>query len=139
MRDVNNSKSRQDFTLTISTGEPVLPQGNDFEISIDLSNNTDTSYEIHFNILLWPYIPNWRAFGGALVDPPEYRSRLFQASSILRDLHIIGAKDNTWLLGADLDRGDHYLRFKAMFLLNYHQDNQVHIEIWSNALILTVH
>ena len=125
----------EDFVLTISVEQTSLPQGEDFRVDVELKNNSGEDREIVYSILFWPSIPDWHPFGGIAIDPPEPQSRLFEANGTMRNIGIWGSEDEPWLVGFDLEPGTHELRFRATFWL---ANDEQQVEVWSNAVLLTV-
>jgi len=122
-----------DFVLTISAEESLLPQGEEFEINVTLKNQSGRDLEISFFITpFFPYIPGW-----------EYPVAMFEMPELPKVLLI---KDNgnyqgLWTFGDDLSIGAHELKFQASFFLSWaghgSEDNKSVI-IWSNPVMLTV-
>ena len=133
-----NEKSSEDFMLTISVKETSLAQGENFKVNVKLKNNSGEGKEIAYSVLFWPSIPNWNIFGDIAIDPPEFRTRFLEADSVLQNIGFWGNEDEKWLIGSDLEPGTHELRFRATFYLNWLQNNQQQMEVWSNTILLTV-
>ena len=133
-----NERANENYVLTISVEETSLPQGENFKVSIELKNNRGESHEIAYDFLFWPFISGWDLLGDVVIDPPEFQSRFFEANEVLRNIGLWGEEGEEWLIGADLEPGTHELKFSATFYLNWLQENQQQIEIWSNTITLVV-
>ena len=136
--DGNRVNFEELFVLTISAEETSLQSGNDFTINVELNNISAKNHEIYFSILFWPFIPGWEAMQGVVIDPPEDQPRLVKAGGVLTNVHIWGEDGEPWLLGSDLEPGEHELRFRAAFILDFGLDSSERVEIWSNTVVLTV-
>jgi len=129
----------EDFELIISVEEATLPQGENFAVNVELKNNSYENLEITHGFLFWPNIPNWHIFSdmGVEIDIIE-QQRLFESGSILQNVGMWGEIGDAWRFGSTLEVGTHELRFRALFYLNWGNDNQQQIEILSNVIIITV-
>ena len=122
----------RDFVLTISVEETTLPRGESFKVDVELKNNTGEDHVIHFSRFFWPFIQEWHIFDdldvvdGVTLDPQPI---FFEKDSTIRDEGRVGItfKPDT-----------HELRFMSGFYINYDQENQQEIVIWSNTVLLTV-
>ena len=144
----------RDFVLTISVEKTTVKHGKDFVVDIRLKNQSGEDVEIahgythatHFSAaipLFWPQIEGWRFFGGlsdaepglanfdTIANNNEIRHFPFKLGSF-------GAKMDNHDDFDPLPEGSHKLRFRAIFSLNWGAENQQEIEIWSNAVMLTV-
>ena len=132
-----NERLSAPFVLTISVEETSLPQGESFRAHVELQNNSGEDVEITYGFLFQPLIPNWHLFD-EIDRPPsgQPRSRFFEANSIIKNIGFWG--DEVWRIGTTLEVGTHELRFNATFYLNWEQENQQEISIWSNPIVLTV-
>ena len=126
------------FILTIFANETSLRQGSDFAINVKLTNTGAESHEIYYSILFWPFIPGWDAMQGVAIDPPEYQPRQIQAGGVISNVGIWGEEGEPWLLGRDLEPGEHELQFRAAFVLDFGQDTSRRVEVWSNTIVLVV-
>ncbi|MCL2843074.1 MAG: S-layer homology domain-containing protein [Oscillospiraceae bacterium] len=137
----------EDFVLTISVEETSLPQGETFRANVELKNNSGEDQTITYSTLFWPDIPNWNPFGCGYgcprnrycerpvspFDMPLPRPRFLSVNDAIRTVWShLGAGVNP------LPPGTHELRFIAFFDLNWEQENQERIAIWSNTVVLTV-
>ena len=116
------------FELTISVEETTLPQGERFRVDIEFKNNSGECHEIVYDVLLWPN-PGLLYFEGIHMDWPQLRPGFIETDSVIRA---------TWTLGSALEPGTRELRFRAAFWLNWGQENQRQIVVWSNPIVLTV-
>jgi len=150
----------ESFVLTISVEETNIPQGEDFQIRVELKNNSEEDHEITYTMYLFqPHIPGWSFWDdwGRLsfhsenlsvffeadsvmrVPPLEELSRLFEAGSTIRSQDLpFSPNGRGWLIGRALKPGVHELRVYATFYLNWGQENRQRIELWSESIILTV-
>ena len=117
-----------DFILTISVAEITLPQGENFRVDVELRNNSGKDHEITYFHLFQSQILSCDSIRVAKY-PPLPQIVFFEADSIIRA---------GWYVGTALEPGTHELRFRAAFWLNWGQDNQQWIEVWSNTIMLTV-
>ena len=131
----------EDFVLIISVEETSLPQGENFKVNVELKNNSGEGHEIIHTFLFWPFIPGWDLLrddgGGIVIDPPQPRSRFFDANSTIRNIGTWGDETEGWHIGFTLEPGTHELSFRAAFSLKLEEGYQ-HIEVWSNTIMLTV-
>ncbi|MCL2676098.1 MAG: hypothetical protein FWE84_05940 [Firmicutes bacterium] len=126
------------FELTISAEETILSQGQDFKVNVELKNMSGRDHEIVSQWLFLPNIPDWSIFGGDEIDSPEFIRRIIENNGAITNIGLWGNKVNHWILGHDLETGTHTLRFVARFYLNWQQKDQKLVEVWSNAIELTV-
>jgi len=130
------------FVLTISVEETTLPQGEAFTVNVELKNSSGEDYEITHDFLFLPHISGRcmvSSWDGTLPPPPEYQSRFFETDSVIRNIRFWGDREvEAWRIGANLELDTHELRFNATFYLNWGQENQRRVEVWSNPIMLTV-
>jgi hypothetical protein len=135
---------QEDFLLTISVEETTVRQGENFRGSVELKNNSGKDLMIAYSYLFWPHIPGWDVqvdWGGAIVTELPYpgnRLRLFGVNNVIRNVDIFTRDGETWSFGQTLELGTHELRYRATFYLNWGQENQQQIGVWSNTITLTV-
>ena len=135
--------SADDFELTISVEEAILPQGERFRVNVELKNNSGQDLKITYSsfYLLRPYVTGveLRHHGPG---PGFVRIiRFFEADSVLRNVEY------TWRYGdqvevlyfgsGELEPGIYEFRVIAIFWLVGSEDPP-RIEVWSNPITLTV-
>jgi hypothetical protein len=132
------------FSLTISVENPIVKQGDDFRVNVELKNNNEEDVEIIYTSFFWPVIPGWDPLRcgcekGCLgecgivieIDMPEPQLILFDAGGVRRY--------EGWVIRSNtLGSGTHDLRFRSRFGIYWSEDNEQPIEVWSNTIRLTV-
>ncbi len=117
----------KDFEFTISVDKVTIEYGENFNVFVTLKNGSGKDFTIAVSILFWPRITGWDY--PIEIEAPEYQNILLAANDVLYD---------SWTFGDDLEVGTHELKFRAGFILNWQQENERHIELWSNIVVLTV-
>ncbi|MCL2061634.1 MAG: hypothetical protein FWH03_03310 [Firmicutes bacterium] len=128
----------RDFLLTISVENTTIKKGEDFKVDVELKNQSGSDLEIFATWFFLPNIPNWSLFKSDVeYDPPLFTS-LFENDSIISNIGFWGNEVDYWEFGNDLKKGTHELRFVAKFGFTSTQGNWQSVEVFSNAIILTV-
>lgn len=133
----------KDFVMKISTEKKATQKGENFEVFVELKNNSGHDHEIAFSFLVWPHINGWNYLNelGIEIEWPQiHEGLLFKNNTVLRfnGLWSSGNALDGWQLGNSLDIGIHELSFVASFYLNWQQTSEQHMAITSNKMILTV-
>jgi len=141
------------FALRISVIKATLSWGENFVVNVQLKNQSDVDVEIGFlSTPVDPRIPHWTFpfswYFPLLGKPPSPRLLTIKSNEIYHDTSPAGG---TWLIGGHhsgerrpqdyerlLPKGNHELRFIAMFSLNTGTDSHKSITFWSNTIYLAV-
>ena len=124
------------FVVTVTVEETSLPQGEPFIVNIELRNNSGEDHEIRYfyGRLFRPIIQDW----WPLPVHPEIRSRFFEANNVIRNARSGGDESRSWSIFPNLEPGTHELKVGAGFWLNFGQENEQFITVWSDPIMLTV-
>ena len=118
-----------DFSLTIEASKNVFSKDEEIEVDISLMNNLSFDIEIAYFLLFAPLIPTATNYPVATEMPPEPYIKIFNNSE------TISLKDN---LGGCFDPGLHEIKYKAKFYVNWGEENEQMIEVWSNTIQIEI-
>jgi hypothetical protein len=134
------------FELTISVAETTLPQGENFRVTVELTNNSGEDHEIAYSFLFIPrvsggnrppFTPPW--------PPPRPNVYSFENGST-----ISGTISLDW--DYDLLPGVYQLNVSSGFYIGWEQpdasenerltwddiEGMQRISVWSNTIVITV-
>ena len=135
------------FSLTISVENPIVQQGDIFQVNIELKNNNEEDKEIiHYQFFLFfkACIPNWDpTYCGKKGHPyycgcPEVDIEMPVPQSTLLEAGGVIQQTGRLINSSSILKGTHDLRFSAVFGTSWSEFNEQPIEVWSNTITLTV-
>ena len=134
---------REDFVLTIRSLRNASLTGMDgWNIDIELQNNSGECHEITHFLLYQPFIANWSKYNwlmGRPFDPSQMHTKFLETDGFIEAVALDGREGPYMFLPRQgLYPGTHELRYRAVFYLNWGQENQERVEVWSNAITITV-
>jgi len=141
-----------EFLLTISVEETTLTQGENFQVNVELKNNSGQDVEITYSLLFWPHIVGMPNIDGMVITPPHLRTVLFEAGNVLantgmgsglleegvRKSEPCSFVGTPWEFGHSLEPGSYELHFVASFIINSGRDGEQSVSIRSNMVLITV-
>ena len=122
-----------DFVLTISVKETTITRGEDFVVEVQLENLSGKDVKIRYlGFPVSPRIEDW--IYPLLTDTPSANLTIKKNESF-HDVWYLGGGEIEEMIEQDwiLKSGVHELKFRTTFSINKQS-----IEVWSNAVELTV-
>jgi len=139
----------RDFVLSISVEETRVKYGEDFVADIRLINKSGEDVEIAFGYtnephfsgaiwLFWPHIEGYGFFSIPYDAEPGKANFLTIINNGYDSTEFVIGRLGMPMISNPLAKGNHKLKFRAIFSLNWGAENRQEIKIWSNTVMITV-
>ena len=126
---VLEKRQMQDFKLLIATNKTSFYKDEDIMIDISLENQSGDDVQIAYYFLITPHIPSATDYPATTEIPPEPYTMVFKDGEVIHRTNELGGYFAT---------GQHEIKYKATFFVNYGKVYESMLEIWSNTIKIKI-